>query len=83
MSPAVEKTRTIGTRRALRRTPGMIPADGVDLAPLSARQAVGRMSGITAPVERRSFWRAAGIVGGVSLVAAASAPLMAGLLLSG
>ncbi|MFK0402534.1 hypothetical protein ACIQTT_09415 [Microbacterium sp. NPDC090225] len=83
MSQAVETTRTIGSRRALRRSTAVKPVADLDLTPLSARQAVGRISGIPAPVERRSFLRSAGIVGGVSLVAAASAPLMAGLLLAG
>lgn len=83
MSPVMEATRTIGTRRALRRATAVAPVEDLDLTPLSARRAVGRISGIPTRVERRSFLRSAGIVGGVSLVAAASAPLMAGLLLAG
>ncbi|MEV7610880.1 hypothetical protein AB0N61_15450 [Microbacterium sp. NPDC089320] len=55
----------------------------VSLAPLPASEAVGRVTGIgraplTAP--RPDVWRAAGIVGSVAVIAAATLPLVAAAL---
>lgn len=58
-------------------------SDAVSLAPLPASEAVGRATGLgRAPLtpSRPPLWRAAGVVGLVALVAAATMPLVAGIL---
>lgn len=60
-----------------RGTRDLLSADRVDLTPVSARQAVGRYSGIERVDARRPLWRSAGTVGLVALIAAAALPLLA------
>ncbi|WP_312170788.1 hypothetical protein [Microbacterium sp.] len=77
---ATTETRT-RTRRSAR--PTLLAPDSASLAPLSARDAVGRSTGIepvAIGVARSPLWTALGIAGLVSLVAAGSLPLIAGLL---
>ena len=82
------------TRRDLRARRIVSPeASSVTLAPLSAREAVGRRTGIDrvaasssrapfsqAPSSRAPLWQAAGIVGLIALIAAATLPLIAQIL---
>lgn len=72
------------TRRDLRSRRLVSPeASSVTLTPLSAREAVGRRTGIdrvAAPSSRAPFWQAAGIVGLIAVVAAATLPLIAQIL---
>lgn len=60
-------------------TPAAAP---IDLTPVSARAAVGRYTGLsrTRPVNPAPFWRSAGIVGLVALIAAAATPVVAQIL---
>lgn len=72
------------TRRELRarRIEGAEPMS-IPLAPLSAREAVGRRSGIdriAASSSRAPFWQSAGIVGLVAVIAAVTLPLIAQIL---
>lgn len=72
------------TRRDLRtlRAEGS-DATAVALTPLSAREAVGRRTGIDRVATRSSrapLWQAAGIVGLIALVASATLPLIANFL---
>ncbi|WP_431074658.1 hypothetical protein [Microbacterium phyllosphaerae] len=72
------------TRRDLRSRRSLSPeASPVTLAPLSAREAVGRRTGIervAPPASRAPFWQAAGIVGLIAVIAAATLPLIAQIL---
>lgn len=70
------------TRRDL-RTRRLAPIEPVDLAPHSARAAVGRSTGIrsvplTAP--RTPLWKSAGVVGLIAVIAAGTLPLAASAL---
>ncbi len=70
------------TRRDL-RSRRIAPIDSVDLAPLSARDAVGRATGIRriplAPA-RPPLWKSAGVAGLIAVIAAATLPLAASAL---
>jgi hypothetical protein len=77
---ATTETRT-RTRRSARAA--LLAPDSVSLAPLSARDAVGRSTGIepvAIGVARSPLWTSLGIAGLVSLIAAGALPLIAGLL---
>jgi len=77
---AMTDTRTRVTRSSRR---ALVAADSISLAPLSAREAVGRSTGIepvVVGVARSPLWRALGVAGLVALVAAGSLPLIADLL---
>lgn len=54
----------------------------IDLTPVSARAAVGRYTGLSRsrPARPAPFWRSAGIVGLVALIAAAATPIIAQIL---
>lgn len=70
-----------GSTRSSRRA--LAAADSISLAPLSAREAVGRSTGIepvAIGVARSPLWGALGVAGLVALVAAGSLALMADLL---
>ena len=69
-------------RRHARRIDAVDPAS-VDLTPLSARDAVGRSTGIQSVPSaspRVPLWQSAGIVGLIAIIAAAALPLLAGAL---
>ncbi|WP_455904072.1 hypothetical protein [Microbacterium sp.] len=70
------------TRRDL-RSRRLVPIDSVDVAPLSARAAVGRSTGIrrvpVAPA-RPPLWKSAGVAGLIAVTAAATLPLAASAL---
>ncbi len=78
-------TATTDTRTRARRSarPTLLAPDSASLAPVSARDAVGRSTGIepvAIGVARSPLWTALGIAGLVSLIAAGSLPLIADLL---
>lgn len=70
------------TRRDL-RSRRLASIDSVDLAPLSAREAIGRSTGIRriplAPA-RPPLWKSAGVAGLIAVIAAATLPLAASAL---
>ncbi|MFJ4998596.1 hypothetical protein ACIP5T_10615 [Microbacterium sp. NPDC088619] len=70
------------TRREL-RSRRVTPIDSVDLAPLSAREAIGRstgMRGVPLAPSRPPLWKSAGVVGLIAVIAAGSLPLAASAL---
>lgn len=75
------------TNSPIRVSPGSLDASSslstaVSLAPLPAREAVGRATGIgraSLVTTRTPSWRSAGVVGLVALVAAAALPVMASI----
>jgi hypothetical protein len=80
-----DMTATTDTRTRARRSarPTLLAPDSASLAPVSARDAVGRSTGIepvAIGVARSPLWTALGIAGLVSLIAAGSLPLIADLL---
>lgn len=82
MSTTVESA--VGSTRRARRTAAAVPAAvAVDITPLSAREAVGRSTGLrSVPMAsaRTPLWKSAGIVGLIAIVAAGALPLVAGAL---
>lgn len=70
------------SRRDL-RSRRLATTDSIDLAPLSAREAVGRATGIRrvplAP-SRPPLWKSAGVAGLIAVIAAATLPLAASAL---
>lgn len=70
------------TRRDLRAR-RIAPIDSVDLAPIAAREAIGRTTGIRrvplAPT-RPPLWKSAGATGLIAVIAAATLPLAASAL---
>lgn len=70
------------TRRDL-RSRRLTPSDSVDLAPLSARDAIGRSTGmrsIPLAPSRPPLWKSAGAAGLIAVIAAATLPLAASAL---
>jgi len=70
------------TRREL-RSRRILPNGPVDVAPLSARAAVGRSTGLRSvplPASRTPFWKSAGVVGLIAVIAAGTLPLAASAL---
>lgn len=78
MSTAAQHT----TRRDL-RSRRLARIDSVELAPLAAREAIGRSTGMRrvppAP-SRPPLWKSAGIAGLIAVIAAATLPLTASAL---
>lgn len=78
MSTATQHT----TRRDLRASRAA-RIDPVDLAPLAAREAIGRSTGmrrVPRASSRPPLWKSAGIAGLIAVIAAATLPLTASAL---
>ncbi len=70
------------TRREI-RSRRIVPNGAVDVAPLPARVAVGRSTGLRSiplPASRTPLWKSAGIVGLIAVIAAGTLPLAASAL---
>lgn len=72
----------IGATRRAPLSPSATPLSPRDLAPIRARDAIGRDTGIarSRPSEPVPLWRSAGVVGLVALIAAAAIPAAAHLI---